>query len=96
MDSWLGSRKRLRVETTAPLPKGPQHFGPEVTLIRWNQILTASQLPGDHQALKRRALAKLQDSLRPQAMLAPQASQSDPLLQAFSARDLQRSAPWRE
>ncbi len=95
MDSWRGSRKQLRLEVTAPLPKRTQQFGSEV--IRWDRMLTASQRPGYHQVLKRPALVKLRDSLRPRATLAPEeAWQSDPLQQAFSARDLSRSAPWRD
>ena len=97
MDSWLGSQKRLRVEMTAPPQKATQQFGSAVTPIRWDQLLTASQRPGYHQVLKCPALAKLRDSLRPRATLAPEeAWQSDPLQQAFSARDLSRSVPWRD
>jgi hypothetical protein len=95
MDSWQGSRKQLRLEATAP-PQGTQQFGSEVTPIRWDRMLKASQRSGCHQVLKRPALATLQDSLRPRAMLAPQASQSDRLRQAFSALELRRSAPWRD
>jgi hypothetical protein len=97
MDSWQGSRKQLRLEVTAAPAKGTQQFGSEVTPIRWDRMLTASQRPGYHQVLKRPALAKLRDSLRPRATLAPEeAWQSDPLQQAFSARDLSRSAPSRD
>src|SRR5882724_3716418 len=95
MDSWRGSRKQLRLEVTAPPPKGTQQFGSEV--IRWDRMLTASQRPLYHQVLKRPVLVKLRDSLRPRATLAPEeAWQSDPLQQAFSARDLSRSAPSRD
>jgi len=97
MDSWLGSRKRLRVEVTAPPPKATQQFGPAVTPIRWDQVVTASPRAGYRQVLKRQTLATLRDSLRPRATLAPEeAWQSDPLQRAFSARDLSRSAPSRD
>jgi hypothetical protein len=57
-------------------------------------MLMASQRPGRHQVLKRQALVTLRDSLRPRATLArEEAWQSDRLQQAFSARDLSRSAP---
>jgi hypothetical protein len=97
MDSWRGSQKRLQVEMTAPPQKETQQFGSAVTTIRWERMLTASQRPGYHQVLTRRELVTLRDSLRPRATLAPeQAWQSDPLRRAFSARDLQPSAPWRD
>jgi hypothetical protein len=97
MDSWLGSQKRLRVEMTAPPQKATQQFGSAVTPIRWEQMPTASQRLGQHQVLKRRALVTRRDSLRPRATLAPEeAWQLDPLQQAFSARDLSRSAPSRD
>src|SRR6266581_4253379 len=68
---WRGSRKQLRLEVTAPPPKGTLQFGSEVTPIRWDRMLTASQRPGYHQVLKRPA-PRLRDSLRPRARLAPQ------------------------
>jgi hypothetical protein len=47
--------------------------------------------------LKRRGLVTLRESLRSRATLAPEeAWQSDPLQQAFSARELQWSAPSRD
>jgi hypothetical protein len=94
MDSWLDSQKRLPVEMTALPQKATQQFGSQVTPIRWDRMLKASQRPGCHQVLK---LATLQDSLRSRATLAPEeAWQSDPLPRAFSALELRRSAPWHD
>jgi hypothetical protein len=82
---------------TALPQKATQQFGSQVTPIRWDRMLKASQRPGYHQVLKRPALATLQDSLRPRATLAPEeAWQSDPLQRAFSALELRRSAPWHD
>ena len=96
MDLWLGSQKLLPAEMTALPQKATQQFGSEVTPIRWDQMPPATQRSGCHRVLKRPALAKPRDSLRPRATLAPQASQSDRLRQAFSALEPRRSAPWRD